>query len=214
MGDELQALETEVARFRRWADASPVPLRMRNGEWACGYPGWAQIYTAFDAFVATSSCRLWSEATTELILYVIARDDDNMHLVRSVARKPDDLFCLAKHAVTSPEWDAKWQIAAELGRIGADSPDVEGLLLRFVHDDDEYVRRRALLALADIESAQVAALLDGAWESGSEYQRVDVLYILWKMRSRELDHYLLLAEAAPQQYLVDYAARIRAGNPV
>src|SRR5579859_760873 len=155
----LQMFDAEVERFRAWADDSPVPSDRRSGEWACGYQGWARLYTAFEAFVSATPCREWSDATTETVLYANARDSDNCHLARAVATRSDDLLCLAERAITSPEWDAKWQFAAELGRLGLSSPQVEELLLRFAEDDDEYVRRCALLALADIGSLHVTDLV-------------------------------------------------------
>jgi hypothetical protein len=79
-----------------------VPPERQSGERACAYENWWKIYKVFDDFVASSSCREWSEATT-LIIYAIARDSDNMHLIKSMEQKTDDLVCLAERAVTSPE---------------------------------------------------------------------------------------------------------------
>jgi|SRR5690348_565753 len=212
----LQTFDAEVERFRAWADNSPVPPTERNGEWACGYLGWARLYTAFDAFISEVPCREWSDATTETVLYAIARDSDNCYLARAVATRSDDLLCLAARAITSPEWDAKWQVAVELGRLGLSSPQVEELLLRFAEDDDEYVRRCALLALAVIGSLRVTDLVDAAWNSSvewDEYPRMAVLYALWKINAPQLNHYLTLAEADGRPRLIEYAARIRSGNP-
>jgi HEAT repeat protein len=133
--------------------------------------------------------------------------------VRSLAKQPDDLLCLADRAVNSPETDAKWQIATELGKLGADAPQVESLLLRNMRDDVEYVRRRALLGLADMGSSRVDELVASPWESGDEFQQMAVLYALWKVGSPLSEHYLTLAEAAPSTYLAEYAARIPSGAP-
>lgn len=216
MSTERQMFDAEVERFRAWADNSPVPPTARNGEWACGYEGWARLYTAFDAFISEVPCREWSDATTQTVLYAIARDSDNCHLARSVATRSDDVLCLAERAITSPEWDAKWQIAAKLGRLSSTSPQAEKLLLRFAEDDDEYVRRCALLALADIGSLHVTDLVEAAWNTRvewDEYPRMAVLYALWKINAPQLNHYLTLAEADGRPSLIEYAARIRSGNP-
>ena len=133
-------------------------------------------------------------------------------LARELARNPLNLLCLAEQAVTSAEPDAKWQLAAELGRVEMRLPEVEPLLLRFASDEDEYVRRRSLTALADVGSTHVSELAERAWHSGDEYQRMAALYALLRSGSPELSEYLARAEADGRPNLVDYAARIRAGK--
>ncbi|HEY1389798.1 MAG TPA: HEAT repeat domain-containing protein [Ktedonobacterales bacterium] len=216
MADELQSLEDEMVQYRAWADASGVPPEQQSGEWSSGYPGWDRINTAFDRFVAVSSWQEWGEPTITFLLYAIARDGENRYLVRALARRPDDLLYLAEHAVTSPERDARWQFAAELGRLGSELPRAENLLLCYVRDEEEYVRRIALMSLADIGSSRAEALALAMWEDGSmwqEYGRMATLYTLWKVGSPRLAEYLVLADADGRTYLVRYAARIRAGNP-
>jgi hypothetical protein len=198
--------------FRAWTEVSPVPQAERSGEWAASYPGWAKLYAAFDAFMARSHCREWSNATTDLIIYAVARDSDINHLIKSIARDPDDLLCFAERASASPEEDAKWQIATELGHLSSDVQQVEAMLLKYVNDSDEYVRRCALLALAAIGSPVAEELAERAWACGSEYQRVDILYILWSTHSAKLDQYIASAEADPSQYVADYATQLRSGN--
>jgi HEAT repeat protein len=207
----FQALEDEVAQFRAWADA--VPIAERSGEWECDYTDWQGLYSAFIAFVRATPCQRWNEDADQMLLYAIARDNEMEALVKKVARNPDNLICLAERAVVSPERDAKWQLAVELGRLAYRPQQVELLLLEFAHDEDEYVRRRALLALADIGSPKVKEVIESAWETGDEYQRIAVQYALWKIGSQQLDTYLGRADADGRQYLVSYAARIRTGNP-
>jgi hypothetical protein len=216
MADELRVLEGEVARYRAWADASGVPPEQQSGEWSSGYPGWHRINTAFDHFVAVSSWQEWSEDTISFLLDAIARDDENRYLVRALARLPDDLLYLAERAVTSLERDARWQFAAELGRLGLELPRAESLLLRYVRDEEEYVRRIALMSLADIGSSQAERLALAIWEDEEmwqEYGRIAALYTLHKVSSPHLEKYLALANADGRKHLVDYAVRVRAGNP-
>jgi hypothetical protein len=215
MAGELQALEAEVACYRAWADASGVPPEQQSGEWSSGYPGWDRINTAFDNFVAVSSWQEWDDTTTKFLLYAIACDDENRYLVRSAAKRPDDLLYLAEQAVTSPERDARWQFAAELGHLGSLFPRVEKLLLHYIHDKEEYVRRIAMMALADIGSVETEALALAMWDDGDmwqEYGRIGTLYTLWKVNSPHLEKYLLLADTDGRKYLVNFAERIRAGN--
>ena len=219
MADELRALEAEIAGYRAWADASGLPIERQSGEWASLYPDWQRLYTAFDNFVAASSWPAWNEATAALLIYAIARDDENTHLIKSLARKREDFLHLAEYAVTSSERDARWQFAAELVRLDADRPRVETLLLRYAHDDEEYVRRIALMSLADIGAPNLEELAVSIWNTAeasdieSEYKRMAVLYTLNKIGSPQLDAYLALAAAEGPQHLAEYAVRIRNGDP-
>ncbi len=205
----LRALEDQVARFRSWAEAYPSAERF--GEWECDYDDWWSVYDAFLPFVATTTCQEWSSATTQMLLYIIARDNEFGQLAHEVAKNPNNLLCLAKRVVDSPEPDARWQIAVELGQMAGPSAQVEEILTQFAHDDDEYVRRRALIALADIGSPHVADFVEPAWDTGHEYQRMAVLHALRAIGSPQLEEYLARADADGRQHLVDYAMRIRAG---
>lgn len=213
MANLLQALETEVERFRTWADTNPVPVAQRSGVWECDYPGWSALYHAFTEFAAATRCRGWNETTAQMVLYALARDNDNSYLIRELAKNPDDLLCLAERAVNSTESDAKWQIAAELGLLGGRSPQVESLLMRFARDDDAYVRRRAVITLANIGSIHAADLAEELWSTEDEYQRMSALYALWKIGSPLLEDHLEQAEADPRPDLAAYAARVRADIP-
>lgn len=208
--DLRQALEAEVARFRAWADTFPVAER--SGEWECLYDGWDGIYYAFHAFISATTCQEWDEELTQMLLYIIARDNEMEHLVKDLAQQPDNLVCLAKRAVSSSERDAKWQLAAELGHIGSRVPHAELVLLQFSRDRDMYVRRRTLTALADMGSLEVEHLVASVWETGDEYQRMAVLYALSKCGSPQLGPYLKRAEADGRQNLLGYVASIQAGN--
>lgn len=211
MSDLGAALESEITRFSLWADS--FPISERSGEWESLYPSWQEIYLAFSAFVDASTCPEWDEALLHKLLYIIARDNEMQRLIKDVARKPNNLVCLAQRALTSPERDAKWQLATELSHLDRRMPQVESVLLQFVHDTDEYVRRRSLIALADIESPQVEELAKLAWNTGDEYQRMAALYALWRVGSAQLDTYLTLADVDGSHFLATYAARIRSGNP-
>jgi len=205
------ALETEVGRFRTWADSLPDD---HASEWEPGYAGWRELRSAFDHFVGTTSCAQWTTEMVRTLLYAIARDTDTEHLARSLAQNPDNVLCVAEQAVKLAERNATYQLAAELGSLTQRTDEAEALLLRFAHDDEEYVRRRALRALADLHSSHVPELIDAAWNTGIEHARMAVLYALRKTNSPHLADYLAQAEADGRQYLVGYASKMRAGEPV
>ncbi|HEV8192570.1 MAG TPA: HEAT repeat domain-containing protein [Ktedonobacterales bacterium] len=88
------------------------------------------------------------------------------------------------------------------------------MLLLFVQDTDEYVRRRALMALADIGSAQVEDLAEAMWPTDDEHVRMSALYARWKVGSTRLHDYLTEAKTDANMYLAQYARRVRAGDAI
>jgi hypothetical protein len=204
---KLKALRREVDRFHVWADTYPV--EQRSGEWEMGYSGWDDLNKTFIAFISSSTCADWDAETTEIVLYVIARDNEMQWLIDHLAQNADNLLCLAERALESDMWEAKWQIAMALGSLESRRTEAEALLLRFAHDEDEYVRRRALLALSDLNSSHVEDLVDLAWGTGEEYQRIAVLCALYEVGSPLLEKYAMLAEADGRESLAKYAAYIR-----
>jgi hypothetical protein len=59
---------------------------------------------------------------------------------------------LASKALTYEDYDAKWQLAYGLSHLKDFKSTAEALLQEFIKDEHEYVRRRALLALEDLQS--------------------------------------------------------------
>ena len=169
------------------------------------------IYEAFTAFINTHATHTWSQEVVGTLLYLIARDNEMGHLAGEVARDSDRLISLSGAAAGSNEPDARWQLAAELGRLESHRVVVEPLLVQFAHDEDEYVRRQALMALGTLGSPLVEDLAEAAWRTGHEYQRMAVLAALRDVQSPALDEYLARAESDGRQYLLHYAAKIRAG---
>lgn len=162
-------------------------------------------------YISDSEVEEWDESVAGLLLYTIARDNEIEHIAGQLREIPEKLHALAQAAVRSGEKDAKWQLAEQLshcpGREGTES-----LLLALTADADEYVRRRALMALGRIKSDQVETLVGRAWNSGNEYQRMAVLDALHNLQSEKLALYLDMAQADDRQYLTAFADRIRSGE--
>lgn len=161
-----QALEAEAAKFRAWADTQPIATR--SGEWETNYLGWSEVYSAFEAYVQTTGNQDWDAAITVELLYLIARDNEMQTLIEEIAKRPEDVLYLAKNAVSYPDYHAKWQLAVELGELDAYKDAALKLLLLFAYDEDMYVRRRAMISLANLGSAQVEELAANAWKHGDE----------------------------------------------
>jgi len=205
------ALEHEVARFRSWAENySPG----RFGEWECDYPDWGRLYTAVSDFISISNIRDWNQSVIGLLIYAIARDNECEHLAELLREDVNKLEFLATEALRSEESDAKWQFCEQLSHCAELIESAESLLLAFASDDNEYVRRRAMLALGKIKSNQAEMLAERAWKTGDEHQRIAALHVLHDMQSENLGTYLSMAHADGRQSLTALADRISRGQTV
>ncbi len=97
--------------------------------------------------MAAAAQRSLADAELELLLYALARDNEDEHVLETLEQFPAIAAQIADAAVTFSDPDARWQAAVLAGRIG-----LVAVLLRFLDDEAEYVRRRAGFALQEMES--------------------------------------------------------------
>lgn len=105
--------------------------------------------------------------------------------------------------------DAKWQIVDALGSVDANDEDVEPIIEQFLRDADEYMSRRALIALTRRGSINLDTWAVRAWNTGHEYQRMAALEALVASGSPLLWFHLDLVEADGRQHLGRLANEIR-----
>ena len=149
-----------------------------------------------------------SDAEKASFLYLLARDNEVEDLADLLSEHPVTLAGVAEHVCAAPgcaEPDARWQIAAYLPAIG---PDATPLLLTLFADDDEYVRRRALLSLGELGVPAAEGCAVAAWESGLEYQRIASLHVLHQIGSLELETYAKRAAGDPRSFVRQAARRL------
>jgi HEAT repeat protein len=200
------SLAQEIQRFVGWAGE-----RSGNtpGDWETYYPHWEELYKAAREFLRVP-VNEWDDQAKQMLLFVLARDNEGE--VLSSELSDQQVIALAKASLRSHETNAKWQLAHRLGENPC-RPETEQLLSDFAADASEYVRRRALLALAECGSGRTEQVAAGAWESADEYQRIAALHSLWKVNSPQLEKYLRLAEEDGRTYLAEKAKRIRSSRP-
>jgi hypothetical protein len=204
-----------VDRFRRWADAHH-PGRPTD-YWVFDYDGWDDLHAAVIRFLEDVPVERWTEEQSRAVLDAIHFNDEHLYLAPEIARRwPSLLIPLAEASMRlTSGYAARWQLAEQLGLMHDAQDDREQLLLRFARDDDEYVRRRALEALARLGSAATENLAVKAWsETGDaqQWSRMMALWALHKIGSSRLTPLLAEAERTQTEYLVKYAARIRRGE--
>ncbi len=153
----MNTLSREIAKFRTWAE-----IRLKEGasgahihadaEWECDYPDWANLYEAIEGFLRATERRKLSSAELELLLYALARDNEDERIMETLGQFPDAVIQLAQVAFGYPDSDARWQVAVLLGKEG--SAKAVALLRRFLTDNTEYVQRRARIALQEAQAKQ------------------------------------------------------------
>ncbi len=200
----------EVQRFRRWV--ATIPTERQLAEWECNYSEWADVYKASTDFLAVVDVKELTEATLNELLFIIAADNECQIIAGEIAKYPEALLYMAQAALRSSYANAKWQLAIELGNLAVYQREAERILYALAKDEDEYTRRRALGALAEAGSSLVNELIEPAWLSNHQYQRMMVLSALHKIASPELERYLALAETDGREYLVAWASHIRRGQ--
>jgi HEAT repeat protein len=140
-----------------------------------------------------------------LVLYILARDNEDGRIKEEIARRPSFLLALSRRALHSTEADARWQLADALGFVDAADAEVEPLLVQFYNDSDEYVSRRALLAIGNRRSDKAEALALRSWDTGLEYQQIAALHVLSHIGSAQFEVFRQMAERDPRQYLANAA---------
>lgn len=199
----IVALRAAVQRFRSWAERYPT----KHGEWECDYEDWTEIETAFDACLDAWSPQDWTNEIVELMLYAIARSNETQRLINQLRTRPLQLLALARAGLRAPDPQARWQLAHAVGKWISDAEEAEPLLERYFGDEDEYVSRRALIALGDRGSSRAEALALRAWKTGHEYQRMAALGALRSINSAAFGRHLALALEDGREYLVNFATK-------
>jgi len=204
----------EVARFQVWART--LPLLSRSGEWECDYEHWGDLHAAVLRFLDDRPLESWSREALQAVLYAIARDNEIEHLAGVIADAHRPLLApLTRVALDIGEPDARWQFAEQLGRVGQKGEVEEQLLVLLVQDEYEYVRRRALGALARIGSVHTERVALREWERpdpSQEWARMMCLWSLHHIGSPLLTRLLADAEQDPRAHLRSYVDRVRRGE--
>ena len=201
----------EVGKFRAWA----ATLSGHFGEWECDYDGWEAIYKGVGEFLSHSVPKNWDSAEVEDLLYIVARDNEG-EVIANMLREinPEITFRLALQSLMSSDPDGRWQIADVLDQWPRDER-TEPLLLRFMEDEAEYVRRRALQSLARIGSAQTESLALREWnreDENQQWSRMNALRCWHHIKSSRLETHLREAEASPYSHLPEFARKLRNGE--
>lgn len=202
------SLDQQLKRFQRWADQNAPDGALRDsGEWECEYPYWPELYSAVRSVLAQP---LLSRPEEDQVLFALARDNEAEVILDLLTSFPTHVLALATRSLQSAHPDARWQAAVALAR--AAPPDAIPVLRLFLSDTDEYVRRRALLALGRLD-ASFAEEIALQWLSASpEYSRMAALVVLQIVGSPRLEAALSALNGDPSEVVRNRVHLIRAGH--
>lgn len=193
----VKQLLQAIAEFRAWQETrfpGRKPCEI-NGEWETWYGSWPEVNAAFckvllDVPPETADVHLLDE-----MVYIIARDNECEYLMEELSEHPKWFGVLCRHSLHMEEIDAKWQFASYLPDCEC-GHEIKELILALAEDQDEYVCRRALLAMPYIYPDKAAHYAERFWNRTlyapevQEYQRMAALTVLHMVHSPLLASYL------------------------
>lgn len=195
----------EVDKFKLWASQHEDD---HSSEWEIDYESWQSLYEAVSEFCTNNQPDELTENEIDYLLYIIARDNECETIVETLLKMPLYFVRLAKCSLKQGEVEAKWQFAAYLPDCELKLHEIEELLLKFIIDSHEYVRRRALWSLAIINSSHCENYCIKAWETENQYQRLMALSSLEEIKSPLLRKYIKEAKEDGDGYLKNRALEI------
>lgn len=187
MINESIMLRGELDAFWVWAhqqhgDRAEALL---GGEWADDYPRLGMLYEATAAVVGELQNVPCTDEVADLLLEAIAIDNEGEHVLDICSGLPDSaLDCLFRRAVVCRLPDARWQMASLIGEIG-DAKWVSYLQV-FINDQHEYVERRALLALENVDPTLAEEAAINRIGHHSDYMRLAAVSVLINLHSPKL----------------------------
>ena len=216
--DIRECLLEQVGKFHQWQEITYPGKTTEEigGAWEVDYPAWNDIFDAFCHVLTQMDAETADSVLLDEMVYLIARDNEAEGFIQETTSHPQWFECLCRRAAASNESEAKWQFAAYLSECPC-SQEVKDMILDFAKDPNEYVSRRALLAMPALRPDCVEQFAPLFWERNCyspelpEYQRIAVLVSLDAIHSDLLPQYLERAKQDGRSYLLEHAKRIEGG---
>ena len=210
-----ERLLEQVGKFHQWQEITYPGKTTEEigGAWEVDYPAWNDIFDAFCHVLTQMDAETADSVLLDEMVYLIARDNEAEGFIQETTSHPQWFECLCRRAAASNESEAKWQFAAYLPECSC-SQEVRDIILDFAKDPNEYVSRRALLAMPALRPDCVEQFAPLFWERNcyspelQEYQRIAVLVSLDAIHSDLLPQYLERAKQDGRSYLLEHAKRI------
>ena len=216
--DIRECLLEQARKFHQWQEITYPGKTTEEigGVWEVDYPAWNDIFDAFCHVLTQMDAETADSVLLDEMVYLLARDNEAEGFIQETTSQPKWFECLCRRAAASNENEAKWQFAAYLPECLC-SQEVKDMILDFAKDPNEYLSRRALLAMPVLRPDCVEQFAPLFWECScyspelQEYQRIAVLVSLDAIHSDLLPQYLERAKQDGRSYLLEHAKRIEGG---
>ena len=216
--DIRECLLEQARKFHQWQEITYPGKTTEEigGVWEVDYPAWNDIFDAFCHVLTQMDAETADSVLLDEMVYLLARDNEAEGFIQETTSQPKWFECLCRRAAASNENEAKWQFAAYLPECPC-SQEVKDMILDFAKDPNEYLSRRALLAMPVLRPDCVEQFAPLFWECScyspelQEYQRIAVLVSLDAIHSDLLPQYLERAKQDGRSYLLEHAKRIEGG---
>ena len=203
-----ERLLEQAIKFHQWQeDTYPEKTAEEIGSmWEVDYPYWNDTYRAFCHVLTQMDAETADSVLLDEMVYLIARDNEAEGFIQETTSHPQWFERLCRRAAASNESEAKWQFAAYLPECPC-SQEVKDMILDFAKDPNEYVSRRALLAMPALRPDCVEQFAPLFWERNcyslelQEYQRIAVLVSLDAIHSVMLPQYLEQAKQDGREFV-------------
>lgn len=195
-----------------------------GAEWESDYLGWSEIYDSFTRMLKESLPEEYGADFLQKLLYLIGRDNEDEHLIETLANYPNWFEVLCPLALNfhgeGYMFDAsqtRWQFATYLELCDCAQATKE-LLTGFMEDEDAFVRLRAFGALPNACPTYVKKYADKWWYSPQKTEkeqvgkRIAVLRVLYEASSPLLAHYVELAQALDDKRYYQALKQIEQGH--
>ena len=143
-----ERLLEQAIKFHQWQEITYPGKTTEEigGAWEVDYPAWNDIFDAFCHVLTQMNAEMEDSILLDEMVYLIARANEAEGFIQETTSQPKWFECLCRRAAASNESEAKWQFAAYLPECSC-SQEVRDMILDFARAPNEYVSRRALLAM-------------------------------------------------------------------
>ncbi len=169
------------------------------------YPNPNSIYSAIEGVV-------YSNEPFEMddLLFLLAFENESEYVIEKIEDNSLLAWNLAEAGVNYPNPEARWQIGVLLGELGGDRAIT--LLAQLCLDTDEYVRRRSLLSLREIDQLMAEKIAMDWLSSKYEYSRMVAIDILSYLKSPQFKFAFNALKNDPSKVVQDRLQKINLGN--
>lgn len=162
---ELSRIHEEWTRWSATADK-------RNDGWEEYFPKWREL---INAAIQTMRSVSLSGQDLELLDHCWSISEETEELSLHASEHLDALWDVVVQMTKSKDWKVRWQA---FNALAAGGSNAEGILRVGLLDENDYVKRRALLSLAEVGPSDADRLAEQFVQHNDAYLRLAAINLL------------------------------------